>query len=495
MLKRVDVNPKNYVVLDLETNGLRSKGDDILSLAIYKPDDGKSLERYLPLELNQTVKTTRINGIQEKDLVNAIPLTQKEFNEIVDGFELATRVILIYAGGRGFDDKFLREYLKRKRIIGFEKLCFYNFKKQIISSHYTRGSISKDNLCEMFGISDVKKVHSGINDCRLEWELFKKLDGYYYLVTNGGICENVFRLTPEYIIPASYLDSHPNLSRVVPGIPDIKTESTLIQSFEICSDGIKKFQTNISGVTIEKLIDLMLNVKVIDSTAFLYSNKRKLLFVGKLPISYNSIEMYFDADGEVRASHKKDEGLVKEINDTNHLLKERLVPLVEFIKNEVFKGTMINSQELIIDEEQNVLAKCDLSNASTILEIKTNNADALSYKYQLYYESKGRNCYHMQMDWSKEAEHKILIKFLKVTFEVDKESSLYWNDKPKGRRYKQVIENIESGLKGKNIEVMTYINKTMPIEVRCKQCKKQWKISYYKLRKGEIACPYCYKQE
>ena len=146
MLERVDVNPKNYVVLDLETNGLRSKGDDILSLAIYKPDDGKSLERYLPLELNRTVKTTRINGIQEKDLVNAIPLTQKEFNEIVDGFELATRVILIYAGGSGFDDKFLREYLKRKRIIGFEKLCFYNFKKQIISSHYTRGSISKDNL-------------------------------------------------------------------------------------------------------------------------------------------------------------------------------------------------------------------------------------------------------------------------------------------------------------------------------------------------------------
>lgn len=325
--------------------------------------------------------------------------------------------------------------------------------------------------------------------------IVQKLDGYYYLVTNGGICENVFRLTPEYIIPASYLDSHPNLSRLIPEIPDIKTESTLIQSFEICSDGIKKFQMNISGVTIEKLIDLMLNVKIIDSTAFLRNNKRKLLFVGKLPVSYDSIEMYFDEDGEVKASHKKDEGLVKEINDTNHLLKERLVPVVDFIKNEIFKGTMINSQELIIDEEQNVLAKCDLSNASTILEIKTNNADALSYKYQLYYESKGRNCYHMQMDWSKDAEHKILIKFSKITFAVDKESSLYWNDKPKGRRYKQVIENIESGLKGKNIEVVTYINKTMPIEVRCKQCKKQWKISYYKLSKGEIACPYCYKQE
>ena len=69
---------KKYVVLDVETNGLSSLNDDLLSISIYKPDENKMYNRFLPLELNGDVYTTYINGITKKDLKGKQPLSQKE---------------------------------------------------------------------------------------------------------------------------------------------------------------------------------------------------------------------------------------------------------------------------------------------------------------------------------------------------------------------------------------------------------------------------------
>lgn len=60
------IEPKKYVVLDVETNGLSSLKKDLLSLSIYKPDDGKYYDRFFPLELNDSVMTSEINGINKK---------------------------------------------------------------------------------------------------------------------------------------------------------------------------------------------------------------------------------------------------------------------------------------------------------------------------------------------------------------------------------------------------------------------------------------------
>lgn len=231
-MERMDTNPTKYVVFDVETNGLKSKKDDLLSISFYKPDDGKEYSKFLPLELNRKIVTTHINGITEKDLANATALTQAEFDCIMQDFELEKRTILIYAG-KNFDASFLSEYLKRHHIFGFDKLNFYNFKRNIISSRYSQGNITKDNLCALFKIDGVEAVHSGSNDCKLEWELFKKMDGYFYLVTEGGSEDNVFRLNADYIVPASLLSSHPNLSRVLCERPYIECHSTLVKSFEI----------------------------------------------------------------------------------------------------------------------------------------------------------------------------------------------------------------------------------------------------------------------
>ena len=120
-----NINSKDYVVLDVETNGLSSLKHDLLSISIYKPDDEKTYDRFLPLELNHSVETYWINGITKKMLSDKMPLTQEEFDELVHDFELDRRTILTYGS---IDEKFIKNYLKRKKINGFEKLNFYNFK-------------------------------------------------------------------------------------------------------------------------------------------------------------------------------------------------------------------------------------------------------------------------------------------------------------------------------------------------------------------------------
>ena len=107
-------NSKDYVVLDVETNGLSSLKDDLLSISIYKPDDEKTYDRFLPLELSKYIKTSQINGITKKMLSGKTPLTQEEFDELVNVFELERRTILTYGG---IDEKFIKNYLKRKKIL------------------------------------------------------------------------------------------------------------------------------------------------------------------------------------------------------------------------------------------------------------------------------------------------------------------------------------------------------------------------------------------
>ena len=67
-----------------------------------------------------------------------------------------------------------------------------------------------------------------------------------------------------------------------------------------------------------------------------------------------------------------------------------------------------------------MLALCDLSTSKTILEIKTNNGDSLMYKEQLFYEAKGREIYHLKMEWVKDEYTGILkkIKFHIVCVDV-----------------------------------------------------------------------------
>ena len=67
---------------------------------------------------------------------------------------------------------------------------------------------------------------------------------------------------------------------------------------------------------------------------------------------------------------KEDEKRVNEVNKVTNIIKEKIKPLIKYIKADVFDNELIMSQELVINKKDNVLAKCDLSTKNKILEIK-----------------------------------------------------------------------------------------------------------------------------
>lgn len=469
-----------YVVLDVETNGLSSLRHDLLSISIYKPDDGKKYDRFLPLELADKVFTTHINGITKNDLKGAVPLNQKEVNELIQVFELDKRVILTFGS---LDERFIKNYFKRKHLYGFEKMSFYNFKKDIISSRFSGGNVTKDNLCNLFGIENVQAVHTGANDCVLEWELFKKINGKKLFITN----DKVFEMNNDYIVPVSYLSSHSNLKSYIGDLPNISFEQKIIKNFEIHSKKIKKFPTNFNGMTIEHLINTMLHVKEIDSMPFLKANKSKLKYIGVLPSAYNIVPMHFNEDGTFTAIRNQDKQMEKEINSFVHAIKKEIQPMIQYIAEDIFHGENISSQELVIHPQNKILALCDLSTADAVMEIKTNyTMNIYNIKEQLYYESNGRECYLLQTDWSLMPD---CLKFVisKVTFSIGK---IKGGEIKRSRSLESRWQHFQNKIKNKNIVVTRYVDSNTKVKLKCKLCGHEWETSCSTIVKNPV-CLFC----
>lgn len=447
----------------METNGLKAGRDDLLSISIYKPDDGEMYNRFLPLEKQSYIREEAfaVHHISEQDLRGLKPLTQDEVLSLLVDFELTKRTILTF-GGKGFDKRFLLQYCHDHGLYGLDNLNYLDFKTMVHSSGNRFYPASKDNLCIAFGIENVSKVHTSENDCRLEWELFKRIDHSHLLVTD----QNVFKLTPEYIVPASYLDRYSGL-RTYANIPKryVQTEKVYeLALSEEQSEAVRKFPNNFSGNAIEHLINTLLHTTKIDSRHFLLENKAKLEYVGSFSGSATIVNTEQRADGTVvlaqsvydRAimSLKQIEGyeslidslekakalggfnaalkdsskamsqyekllsseslqtvameleklrwqsmLTDAISEVNLLLKEPIRPLINELSR--ILGSDITSQELVVNEEDNCLALCDLSSANAAVEIKTgwNGAEAKKFINQLYYSSSGRDCYLLHIDW------------------------------------------------------------------------------------------------
>ena len=86
-------------------------------------------------------------------------------------------------------------------------------------------------------------------------------------------------------------------------------------------------------------------------------------------------------------------------------MKEIALPTTNFAENAV------------INEQDRILAKCDFSNEFAVLEIKTNDYDSNLYREQLYYEARGRKCYHLRTSWLCDKEgrlEKLVFKIFRV---------------------------------------------------------------------------------
>lgn len=403
-----------YVVFDVETNGTRRSNDDLLSISIYDPTNGKCYNRYLPLDLQPLVLTGWIHGITDKKLEAEVHITQDELNKVIDFFDLKNKILLSFSGGQGtFDSTFIINYCKRHNLVGFENLHYENIKSMFpVGSFGLEGQMSKDNLCRILKIDGVQKVHSSMNDCILEWKLFEKIktESLFF------IDQDMYKYNEGYIVPVSYLNKYPKLATFANiTVPYIVGKAKILFEFSLPRNIlklIKKFPTNITGIALENAINSVLNVEKQDNLEFLVRNKSHLEYIGSLDSQITEIPVVPQKDGTMKSlDHQYDE-YVGEVNKVTKIVTDSLTPVFAFIKQEIFTTDKIMSQELSISTDGKVLALCDLSNEESVLEIKTlrvSEDDGTiidSLAKQLYYESKGRKTYALSIYFDEHTNRK-----------------------------------------------------------------------------------------
>ena len=167
---------------------------------------------------------------------------------------------------------------------------------------------------------------------------------------------------------------------------------------------IKKFDTNITGISLENIIYASLGAVKQDNASFLINNKKQLEKIATIETHLNEIAIRVSEDGLIEAVDEKDEEFVNKVNDVALAIKDELKTTFSFIKNNVFTNEEIISQELVLSENNKVLALCDLSSKSAVMEIKTilpasDNIGYLDPKitYQLYYQAKQRAAYYLHL--------------------------------------------------------------------------------------------------
>ena len=399
---------KKYVVFDVETNGFRKKNDDLLSLTIFDPSTGFCYNRFFPLDLQPLVLTSFINGITEETLLGCSHITQEEMNWLIDYFDLKHSILLSYSGGEGmFDYDFVTNYCSRHGVQGFESLEFKNIKNLLPHAPFgSEGQLTKDNLCKILGIDGVEKIHTGINDCILEWKLFDKLvEQPIFFIGN-----NIFKYNKDYLMPITYACQHPEFFQFA-GIKEPSVLGYPETVFEYCFsestvNRIKKFPTNITGITIEHAINTMLEAEKQDNSDFLINNRKKLEYVATLNKNLLEIPIITVDDGTIRTSNPEYKEYIDEVNCVTNTIKGELSSTIDFIKNHIFANEKIMSQEMIISDDQKVLSLCDLSSRSSVLEVKTMNVvrrDEYGFHInktisnQIYYQRANRDTYLLSL--------------------------------------------------------------------------------------------------
>ena len=163
------------------------------------------------------------------------------------------------------------------------------------------------------------------------------------------------------------------------------------------------------------------------------NNKNKLEYIGSLQTSLQKIRIETNNDGTIKSIDgvtDEVEESVDEVNMVTAAIIENAQDVFDYIKNEIFKDEEIMSQELCISDDNKVLALCDLSSTTKVVEIKTSNivfdADnnvSNPLALQLFYESKNRDVYLLCIDIKSKKDTKssteaVNIVIYKVDFQV-----------------------------------------------------------------------------
>lgn len=387
---------KKYLMIDVETNGLNAKDDDLLEISIYRPDTNTMFHKYLPLTKQKKVLTGCFNGLTKAKLKDASHLTEKDVEYLIDEFEITQRTLLHYGT---LDAPFLKNYFKEHKLPKRSVLKFFNFKKNIISSRFAAseidGGISKDNLCKMYGIEGVTEIHDCQNDCLLQWELFKRIHDKKILITG----KHVYSVPDNsgYLVPSSFLDYSRIQNILKNPLPNIVVDEEVKARFVMgnCLPSIKKeFGPTAVGMMVEHQLNTLLDADFYDNYLLFAENKHKLVYEGTINVNDdNVIPATFNGDGSLTL-HDTDKIPKKKIKKLQNITDKELKKLrealmkqfVPCIKKEVFNDKQIYSQEVVINHEDGIISKCDLSNEFGICEIKNTQYHIDYHKYQLWYQ-------------------------------------------------------------------------------------------------------------
>ena len=475
------VNNSKYVVLDVETNGLSPYEHDLLSISIYKPDDQKLYNKFLPLEKSNTVYTTKFNGITADMLKGTSHLTQKELDALIEEFDIKNRIVLTFGT---IDKRFLRHYFQEKNLNGFDCFNFFNYKENIFSSSFQSGNITKDNLCRIYGISNVQDVHSGMNDCILEWKLFEKMNMKKLIV----IKNNVYEYHEDYIIPVSYATNFKRLRKQL-SLPKVAVSLVPELRYDLSHTSLFRFDKNISGIAIEHLINSTLSVCEIDSTKQLFENISKLKYIGTLPKTEDEIFVTKNNDGTLTQADGKYKELLDLVNKVSISIKKQIQQFLSLIKTEIFKEEEIFSQELVINQKYNLLALCDLSNKNAVVEIKaTKEVNTNEIALQLYIESNERPIFLLYIDWSNKS-----INLDKIVFSFDEDADVVITKNKEILIQKEQQRLQRSHFDKKELELILYNGQKSNSKFKCNKCSRTFTMKnplnfdncYF------LQCPYC----
>jgi hypothetical protein len=282
-----------------------------------------------------------------------------------------------------------------------DSLKFENIKNRIASSSYTTGNLTKDNLCNALGIEGVSEIHSGVNDCYLEWQLFEQFVCDKLLIKNNYI----YKFSEDYVIPASYLTSFPKLAEFANvDVPKLSYQNSLLYEYYLppkLTKRIRKFPTNISGISIENIINSMIGAKECDNRDFLNANNKKLKIIGELPSEYEEIPVIKREDGTLKSLDPQYEEYIRAVNETSNVIRSGIAEVIDYIREKIFANKEIRTQEISFTENHRVLALCDLSSDDAVLEIKTfdifNSYKTENVIRQMYYQKGDKELYAMSI--------------------------------------------------------------------------------------------------
>lgn len=433
-------NNEEFVVLDVETNGISSSTDDLLSISLYDPQLGIGVTKYLPLDLQPCVLTTSINGINDSFLDNRTHLAQEEIDLAIKRFDFANKIILVYSGNSGFDLLFINKYLERHNLRIPIKIKIINIKDMLPTVYYkVDGLFTKDNLCIAMGIEGVKEKHDSLNDCILEWKIFERIYNQKLFFINYKLYE----YNKNYHIPftiafrSNELQSFGHVD-----YPDIEYEMSVVYRQKLSKQRIRNinsFGANIDGIAIENIIRNKIGAKDVNDIEFMYKNKSNLRLVGDLTkfSRQKELPITIDEHGYFVEINEEDKEIINKINANTLHIEKLIDAFIKSIKNNVFANEEILSNELVRSDKNNFTV-CDLSSPSSVCEIKSKNIYELEliinkekhiFKaksklkkeilLQLYNQSKGRNKYIANIILGKDKNESELTFLEFVLYKID----------------------------------------------------------------------------